>query len=193
MIIKKVNPKLYLYKKLFYLSLAVKIQFFKSFILPYFDYCSTLVIYFPKYTIQKLHTFYYTCMIKLFGFCFVNMNCEDVETFLNGYGLMSLEFRILTRLGLFVHRIISSYDSPPDLRALLKEKSCTHDYGMRATDRFIVTRSNSRYGDATFVNFFSRFVNLVLSDFIHLPERDFTDSFIKSIKCRFVSFIKQFD
>ena len=92
---------------------------------------------------------------------------------------MSLEFRILTRLGLFVHRIISSYDSPPGLRALLKEKSCTHDYGMRATDRFIVTRYNSRYGDGTFVNFFSRFVNVVLSNIIHLPERDFTDSFKK--------------
>ena len=53
-IIKKVNPKLYLYKKLFYLPLSVKIQFFKSFILPYFDYCSTLIIYNPKYTIQKI-------------------------------------------------------------------------------------------------------------------------------------------
>jgi len=69
-------------------------------------------------------------MIKLLGFCFVNMKCEDVETFLNGYGLMSLEFRILTRLGLFVHRIINSYKSPPDIRALIKEKSCTHDYDM---------------------------------------------------------------
>jgi len=118
------------------------------------------------------------------------MKCEDVETFLNGYGLMSLEFRILTRLGLFVHRIISSYDSPPGLKALLKEKFSTHDYGMRATDRFSVTRSNSRYGDVTFVNFFSKFVNVVLSDIIHLPERDFTDSFKKS---RFISFVKHFD
>jgi len=48
---------------------------------------------------------------------------------------------------------------------------------MRATDRFIVTRSNSRYGDATFVNFVSRFVNVVLSDIILLSGRDFTDSF----------------
>ncbi len=53
----------------------------------------------------------------------------------------------------------------------------THDYCMRATDRFIVTRSNSRYGDATFVNFVSRFVNVVLSDIILLSGRDFTDSF----------------
>ncbi len=43
---------------------------------------------------------------------------------------------------------------------------------MRATDRFIVTRSYSLYGDATFVNFFSRFVNVVLSDIILLPERN---------------------
>ena len=34
-----INCKLYSIKRLFYLSTSVKIQFFKSFILPYFDYC----------------------------------------------------------------------------------------------------------------------------------------------------------
>ena len=52
-IIKKVNPKLYLYKKLFYLPLSVKIQFFKFLHSALFDYYSTLIIYYPKYTIQK--------------------------------------------------------------------------------------------------------------------------------------------
>ncbi len=56
-LIKKVNIKLYLFKKLFYLCLCVKIQFFKSFIPPYFDYSSKLKIYFPKYVIRKLHKF----------------------------------------------------------------------------------------------------------------------------------------
>ncbi len=42
----------------------MKIQFFKSFILPYIGYCSTLIINFPNYVIQKLHTFYYTCNLR---------------------------------------------------------------------------------------------------------------------------------
>jgi len=57
-IIKKVNPKLYLYKKLFYLPLSVKIQFFKSFNLPYFDYCSTLIIYYPTLFKKYIPSFY---------------------------------------------------------------------------------------------------------------------------------------
>ena len=45
---KRVNKRLYSIKKVFYLSLNVKTQFFKTFILPHFDYCLALVIYFTK-------------------------------------------------------------------------------------------------------------------------------------------------
>jgi hypothetical protein len=48
------NRKMYSIKRLFYLATSVKIQFFKSFMLPYFDYCLSLTIYFPKSTIQSL-------------------------------------------------------------------------------------------------------------------------------------------
>jgi hypothetical protein len=53
MIKKSVNRKLYCIKRLFYLCQSVKLQFFKSFIMPHFDYCSTLFCYFPKATLQK--------------------------------------------------------------------------------------------------------------------------------------------
>jgi len=48
MIKKSVNKKLYSIKRLFYLCQSVKLQFFKSFIMPHLDYCSTLFCYFPK-------------------------------------------------------------------------------------------------------------------------------------------------
>ena len=51
---KTLNRKLYSIKWLFYLSTSVKIQFFKTFILLYFDYCLSLPIYFPKSTLQTL-------------------------------------------------------------------------------------------------------------------------------------------
>ncbi len=38
---------------------------------------------------------------------------------------------------------------------------------------------NTSFGDATFINFFSRFANLVLSDMICLPEGEFGDSFVQ--------------
>ena len=50
----KINQRLFSIKKIFFLENSVKLQFFKTFILPYFDYCSTLLIYYPKSTIQKI-------------------------------------------------------------------------------------------------------------------------------------------
>ena len=192
-LVKKVNPKLYLFKKLFYLSLSVKIQFFKSFILPYFDYCSTLIIYFPKYVIQKLHTFYYTCIYKLFGFSFHKKSADEVELFLKKYKLFSLEYRLFTRLGHYLHKVLVSELSPPGLKSLLAEKSCSRTYNLRATDRFIVPKMNNHFGDATFINFFSRLANYVLHDLIDLSEGDFDIILRKNVVLKFFVFRKHFD
>ena len=45
-----VNQKFYSIKKLFYLSVKIKVQFSKTLIQPHFDYCSSLVVYFYKST-----------------------------------------------------------------------------------------------------------------------------------------------
>ena len=47
-----INKRLYSIDRLFYLSHRVRLQFYKSFILPYCDYCMSLSIYFPKGTLQ---------------------------------------------------------------------------------------------------------------------------------------------
>ena len=62
-----VNKKLFSIKNLFNLPTAVKLQFFKSFIMPHYDYCSTLFIYFNKDAIQKLVNSYNICLNKLLG------------------------------------------------------------------------------------------------------------------------------
>ena len=54
----RINGVLYSIKRLFYLPLSTKIQFFKTFILPLFDYCLTLSIYYEKYLITKLSSCY---------------------------------------------------------------------------------------------------------------------------------------
>ena len=48
------NIRLYSIQKHFQLPLAVKIQFLKTFILPYFDYCATLCIYYSKSIINAV-------------------------------------------------------------------------------------------------------------------------------------------
>ena len=62
-----INRKLFSIKRLFYLATSVKMQFFKSFILPYIDYCLSLSVYFPKATLQKLCTCIDFFIIIIFG------------------------------------------------------------------------------------------------------------------------------
>ena len=53
---------------LFFLCTSVKIHFFKTFILPYFDYCLSLIIYFPPSAYQSLNNCFNLCLYKLFKF-----------------------------------------------------------------------------------------------------------------------------
>ena len=49
-----VNQKLNSIKKLFNLSLKIKVQFFKTFIQPHFDYCSSLAVNFNKSLLNRI-------------------------------------------------------------------------------------------------------------------------------------------
>ena len=110
-----VNTKLFSIKRLFYLPTSVKLQFFKSFIMPYFDYCSTLYVYFPKTEIQRLSNLYYMCLFKLFKFNFVS-DSNETNIFLQKYGLSSFQHRIFVRLAIFSHSIYSCLDAPLSLK-----------------------------------------------------------------------------
>jgi len=72
---KSINSKLFAIKRLFYLSFNVKLQFFKSFILPYFDYCLSLVLYYSKLAINKLARIYYFCLINFLTIIYRSFLC----------------------------------------------------------------------------------------------------------------------
>jgi hypothetical protein len=94
------------------------IQFFKTFILPYFDYCSTLLIYFNKSTIQKLCNKYYLSLYLLFKFdisLFKDFN--DINTFLfDKFGISAFQHRVFSRLSIFSFKILNFSMSPKVLR-----------------------------------------------------------------------------
>ncbi len=81
---------------------------------------------------------------------------------------------------MFVHKIVDFPYSPPGLKNLLKDKSCRHTYNMRATDRFIVPKMNTSFGDATFINFFEVWtVGVFLSIDFSLSVFQFVNSHVK--------------
>jgi hypothetical protein len=98
---KKILVKMYSIKKLYQLCYSVKLQFFKSFMLPYFDYCSTLSIYFTKTVLQRMCSCYNICMVKLFKIKNEATNNNELNLHNNKLEKLSLfnfEHRLVSRI-----------------------------------------------------------------------------------------------
>ena len=119
----------YSIKRLFYLATAVKIQFFKTFILPYFDYCLSLIIYFPKSTFQSLNYFFNCCLYRLFKFKpeipsneydDENKLMNDFINKLENYNLFTLQSRITSKLLNFAYKLKVNFNAPIELQQTLE-------------------------------------------------------------------------
>ena len=187
---KSINTKLFSYKKLFYLSTQVKIQFFKTFILPYFDYCLSLCIYFPNYIIQRLCNSYYLCLFKLFGFSFIDKSETFINTFLKKFNLFSFEYRIFLRLCYFSHKILNLSLSPPLLKNLFVKKNTS--YNLREKEKFIEPIIRNHYGEATFYFFFTKFINNIILEYIDFSFINFKKLILKIIDSLYYKYINIF-
>ena len=148
----KINRKLHSIKRLFYLSTNVKLQFFKTFILPYFDYCLSLAIYYSKDALQKLCNLYYKVLIKLFKFQIDNMEVDWLNAYLKRFNLFSFQHRLFYRLSLF------SFTSK--IKNNLRLNSDRNiNYNLRNKNFFTTTSTELNIGKKTAEYFFSRFLN----------------------------------
>ena len=103
-----INKKIFSLKKLFFLSRSTKIQFFKTFILPHFDYCNTLIIYFTKTLVDKLDKFFKICIFRLFNISLIDLSISDQISSLKSLNLFPLKLRYFFRLSLFSYRIVKN-------------------------------------------------------------------------------------
>ena len=167
-----INRKLYSINRLFYLPFSVKLQFFKAFILPYFDYGLSLSIYFHKTAIRKLCKMYYICLKKLFNFSFLDktqrfgtiQSHEQINKSLKEYNLFSFHHRLVVRLLLFINKILFLTNAPKQLKEwlVLNNKQVSgvclrSDYAKN----FKIEKTLTKFGDLTFSNFFSRLLNML--------------------------------
>ena len=158
---RAVNVKLYSIKRLFYLSYNVKLQFFKSFIIPHFDYCITLCIYFPKASLQRLCNFYYLCIYKLFKLNFSN-NTTFVNNYLESINLFSFQHHLLFRLSTFLFKQLNNFDSPFYLKCLIKKQKNPF-YNLRSNSvnsekKFCI---KNHFGESTCNYFFTKLFILI--------------------------------
>ena len=105
--IKQVNYKLSTLRNLFFLCPKTRAQFFKTFILPHFDYCFSLFIYMNSTQIDKLIRSFNTCIYRLFSINLKNLNTIEQVTVLEQYKIMPLKLRYFYRICLFSYKIIN--------------------------------------------------------------------------------------
>ena len=159
-IILNINRKLHSIKRIFYLSTSVKIQFFKTFLLPYFDYCLSLLIYMSKTVIQKIANSYYICLFKLFGFNILNFddNLYKFNNQLKKYKLFSFHHRVCTRILSFGYSIEIYSKGPRELKQKLSEQKTVPkiNYDLRNGKTHNETRIINNHGTLTFEYFFGK-------------------------------------
>ena len=189
---KDVNKKLFSIKKIFYLSKSVKIQFFKSFIMPHFDYCLSLTIYFPKSSIQTLSNCFYYCLYKLFKF---KATCDPSETNnnLEKLSLFSFQHHIILKLFSFVHKIYQEINSPKNLKAQINQKKDTINYNLRSCNTFTQSQTKfSHYGEQTFNFFSSNLLNEFCPNDFLIKYELFRTIIFNNINIIYIKFIKVF-
>jgi hypothetical protein len=158
---KTVFKKLYSIKRIFYLSFQVKVQFFKTFILPHFDYCISLAMHYNKCLIQKLSNLYSLCLYKLLKVKLLNLTNAQANARLQSLNLMSYTSRVFLWCAYFSFKVLKDGNSPVNLKKLFCLKEKNHSYGLRsnAIDMFSITKTRSKYGDLIFGNLFGSFCN----------------------------------
>ena len=195
-ICKNVNRKLFSIKRLAYLPFSVRLQFFKTFILPNFDYCLSLVCYFTKTQIQRLANCYNACLFKLFRFDFSHKELDEINNFLEEYKLFGFQHRIVLRLSLFSHKIINIPSAPIKLKEqILFNSNRNIQYNLRQTSKptLYMPKINNHYGELTFKYFFNKFVEKICIKNINMPFIDFRRHTINNLKKFCTDFIETFE
>ena len=170
----KSSRKLFAIKRLFYLDFDVKIQFFKTFILPYFDYCATLYIYFNKTAIMKIYKCYLFCLYKLFNFSTSNFNSFfEFHTYLEHFKVPSFQSRLIKKFCHFIHNIVFKHTPTQLFNSLSFESDKVKHYNLRSNALLTTNFTRTTTGDLTFSFFFTKFINAVLRDDIYTDSKLF--------------------
>jgi hypothetical protein len=196
---KNINKRLFSIKRLFYLSNSVRIQFFKSFIMPHYDYCMSLYIYFPKASIQKISNSYNLCLYMLFNFkpnITSTPDFNDYNNKLQQIGLFNFQHRFIQRTSLFIHKILNLSSSPPNLKNkfIFNSNLNKHHLLRNSTDLYVPSIGKfNHYGEETFEYFFSKFINNLIINDINLNFTFFKSRIMNNINLIFILFTNIFN
>ena len=105
---KKVNFKVYCIRRLIFLPEKTRIMFFKAFILPHFDYCSSLFVYFSHTLISRLESLFNSIIFKMFKKDLKPETIEQQYIILSGMNILPYRYRLFYRFSIFSFKIMNN-------------------------------------------------------------------------------------
>jgi hypothetical protein len=179
--LKTIRAKTYSIKRLFFLSENTRLHFFKSFVLPHFDYCNSLVIYLCKTQINQLEHQYNASLFHLLNLRLNSLDIFDQYSLLKKFNLFPYKYRVFYRLSLFMYKIMNGnvlqHIKDRLISSDLTEESTTNltRYRKRCilasqnttsfeTDAclFVVPKRNTKSGELSISIFLPNFINKIL-------------------------------
>ena len=165
-----------LLKKIFFLTPNIKLHFFKTFILPHFNYCSSILVYFSKTLLERLKVVYNSCLFNHLGIDLCNVSFEMQLAVLEPFNLFPFYGRLFFHLSLFYHKILHKKNLHSIMGDLVKLKNPARIVN---TNIFLLPKRKSVKSSKSLSFFLPKFCNKVLGHAYNLELKDFK-SFILS-------------
>ena len=176
---------LFTYK--FMMPFETQVQFFKTFILPFFDYCSSLFIYMSKTLLNRFNRFFNDCIFKMLRIKVHNLDIEQQANVLNNYNLQPFYFRIIERFAIFSKKIMND-----NILNNIKEKLLirTNIHGLRTFDMYNVPKNVTLDGKRRISIFLPKFLNKIMKNSHNNTFKDLIEHFYTNMNSFYTLFIE---
>ena len=167
---KKVLFKLYCIKRLIYLPLNIRVMFFKSFILPHFDYCSSLFVYFSNTLISRIESLFNSVVFRLFKIDLKSLTLDQQYSLLSEMNILPFRFRLFYRFSTFCFKIMNNICLHNIKTRVCHFSITTRPQRTASLNKFIQTNTlnvistRTKSGEHSLSYFLVNFINRVIKD-----------------------------
>ena len=170
----KVNKKAYLISRRFFLfDLKFRTTLFKLFIIPHFEYCSSLFYN----TYSSITATLFKCFKKNLKL-FLNIDIHNIDlpmqlSVLQPFNILPISLRLFTHFCTFIHSIFSNSHCLSLINSFIQHKST---YSLRCN--FILPSYHTHFGKQSFIFFGTKVLNLFVFSHLLTPKLAFKDYLI---------------
>ena len=184
-----VCKKLFSIKNLFSLSFQVKSHFFKTFLLPHFDYCASLFIHFNQTQIEKINKIYNLCLYVLLKIELNHLSLEDQQSKLKPLNILPFRYRLLFRFSIFSYKIVNKFILN-NIFSLLKPNESVANTRKTSSNLYDVPIVVSNKGSRRISIVLANTMNKVLKTYTNLSFKDFKEAVLSSLSLLYIKFSK---